>query len=83
MAAIQDFGCSLSVPRCRLRTAQETETCDACMQLMATFILLPTQPMLCSAYLIGSLSTRRLILSHVGQLGVSYFYTEHVVTQPR
>ena len=34
MAAIQDFGCSLSVPRYRLRITQETETLDACIERM-------------------------------------------------
>ena len=33
MAAIQDFRCSLSVPWCRLRTTQETETLDACIRM--------------------------------------------------
>ena len=34
MAAIQDFGCSFFVPRCRLRTTQETEFLDACIERM-------------------------------------------------
>ena len=34
MAAIQDFGCSFSVPRCRLLTTQETEALDACIERM-------------------------------------------------